>query len=225
MDLTFNRHELHGVVKPCISVDEFSPKSGTASEVIVVGFYVAGLDPAKELNSFIQRSPVDTIDCETSPNPDENGDYVVFVEVKRTPLFPAELNNILRDVDNLVGNVDWMVKVYTYTDDMPFNSPECAAALAHISSPKRPDEMGSDDELVTAVKEAMEVTNLRGDIVDICQASDLDKYNIVETLTLEATAISKNIRFDVASTKAVQTLVFDYCSSKFVVLENLRFAI
>ena len=64
------------------------------------------------MNTFIQRGYFDVIDSEVSPNPDENGHYLVFVEFKREPKFKKEFPLFLKDIEKVVGKMDWMVKPY-----------------------------------------------------------------------------------------------------------------
>ena len=78
------KHEdLVDLVIPKVSLDEFAPKTGDNKDVIVIGFYVDDLDPAKDLSNFIESGAYETLDCEASPASNEDGHYMVFVEVDR----------------------------------------------------------------------------------------------------------------------------------------------
>ena len=105
-------NDLEGTISNKISLDEFEPKSGTTKEIIVIGFYAIDKKPAKDLNTFIQRGYFDVVDSEVSPNPDENGNYLVFVEFKREPNFKKEFPLFLKDIEKVVGKADWEVKPY-----------------------------------------------------------------------------------------------------------------
>jgi hypothetical protein len=107
------RHkELEGMVLPLISVDEFEPKSGTTEEVIVLAFFANDELPAYDLDDFIDKSVVEFLDSEVSPNPNEEGQYLVFVEFKRQPNFWMKLFNLIEDVENVTGECDWQVQPY-----------------------------------------------------------------------------------------------------------------
>jgi hypothetical protein len=108
-----------------VSIDEFEPKAGDELEVIVVAFYLKDEDPAKDLNTFIQRGFIDTLDVEVSPNTDEEGRYLVFVEMARDDTFPGKFRALLKDVGNLSNSMDWKVKTY-FSDGKTFayNDPE-----------------------------------------------------------------------------------------------------
>jgi hypothetical protein len=60
--------DLAGTLLPDVSIDEFEPKAGNDEDVIVVAFHLNDKDPADDLNTFIQRGFIDTLDVEVSPN-------------------------------------------------------------------------------------------------------------------------------------------------------------
>lgn len=116
--------ELAGTIRPLISVDEFDPKAGETPEVIVIGFYACDDDPAQDLNTFIQRGTFDVLDADVSPNPDENGEYLVFVEFERTPEFEKTFYKFIKDIENVTGKQDWMVKPYLCDHALSITDPE-----------------------------------------------------------------------------------------------------
>lgn len=123
--MSLKNGDLAGTVLPDVSIDEFEPKAGGDLEVIVVAFYLSDEAPAADLNTFIQRGFIDTLDVEVSPNTDEEGRYLVFVEMSRDDTFPNKFQALLKDVGNLTGDMDWKVKTY-FSDDriFAFNDPE-----------------------------------------------------------------------------------------------------
>ena len=134
--------DLAGTILPDVSIDEFEPKAGDEKNVIVVAFYLKDQDPAEDLNTFIQRGAVDTLDVEVSPNTDEEGRYLVFVEMSRDDTFPNKFQALLKDVENLTGDMDWSVKTY-YSGDtaFDFNDPDLFNYLI-----LQPDAYVSKDE-------------------------------------------------------------------------------
>jgi hypothetical protein len=119
------RHkELEGMILPLISVDEFEPKSGTTEEVIVVAFFANDELPAYDLDDFIDKSVVEFLDSEVSPNPNEEGQYLVFVEFKRQPNFWMKLFNLIEDVENVTGECEWQVQPYLIDELYDLNDPQ-----------------------------------------------------------------------------------------------------
>ena len=113
--MSLSHGDLAGTIFPEISIDEYKPKAGEEREVIVVAFYADDLPPAEDLNTFIQRGFIDTMDVEVSPSTNEDGHYLVFVEMARNETFPNKFLALLEDITNLVGKTDW--KISTYLSD------------------------------------------------------------------------------------------------------------
>jgi len=107
------RHlELSGMVLPLISIDEFEPKMGSTEEVIVVSFFCKDELPAFDLDDFIDKSVVEFLDSEVSPNPNEDGLYLVFLEFKRQPNFWLKLFDLVKDIENVTDKINWKVQPY-----------------------------------------------------------------------------------------------------------------
>ena len=126
--MSLKHGDLRGTIEPKISIDEFKPKAGNDNNVIVVAFYLKEKDPADDLNTFIQRGSIDTLDVEVSPNTDELGRYLVFVEMSRNSTFVEKFTALVKDIENVSGKQDWYVVTYysggrefRYTDPMLFN--------------------------------------------------------------------------------------------------------
>jgi len=119
--MSLKNGDLAGTILPEVSIDEFEPKAGEEKDVIVVAFYLTDQEPADDLNTFIQRGFIDTLDVEVSPNTDEEGRYLVFVEMSRDDTFPGKFIALLEDVENLSGKTDWAIRTY-YSDGKTFKS-------------------------------------------------------------------------------------------------------
>jgi len=147
--MSLKHEDLHGTILPFVSIDEFEPKAGKDTEVIVVAFYLLDQDPAEDLNTFIQRGVIDSLAVEVSPNTDDEGRYLVFVEMERDDTFPNKFQALLKDVENVSGKMDWKVKTYLSDDrEFDFNDPEIYKFII-----LNPEEYISKDEFM---KESME---------------------------------------------------------------------
>ena len=104
--------DLEDLVLPEITVDDFEPKSGSPENVVVVSFYVKDLDPAQDLASFIERGAHNILDTEVSPSPDEEGNYLVFVEMYRDETLTDSFMKILEDIKKVVSIDKWNVEFY-----------------------------------------------------------------------------------------------------------------
>lgn len=123
--MSLKHGDLKGNIMSDVSIDEFEPKAGDEKDVIVVAFYLMDEDPAEDLNTFIQRGFIDTLDVEVSPNTDEEGRYLVFVEMSRDDTFPNKFQALLKDIENLAGPTKWNVRTYLSDGNtFAFNDPE-----------------------------------------------------------------------------------------------------
>ena len=103
--------DLETLVDSTVSVAEFKPKTGTEEDVIVIGFYVKDEAPALDLAKFIERGVTSIIDTEVSPNPNDVGMYIVFVEVENKDLMKTTMS-LINDIHGLVKVKEWALKFY-----------------------------------------------------------------------------------------------------------------
>lgn len=103
--------DLQSLISSNVSVAEFEPKTGTENDVVVIGFFCKDESPAQDLASFIEKSVVDILDTEVSPNPDDNGFYMVFVEVENEELMKKTFE-LLEDVSRLAEIEEWSIDFY-----------------------------------------------------------------------------------------------------------------
>jgi hypothetical protein len=99
----------HSMLKK-ISIDEFEPKTGKEQDVAVVGFYVNSSDAGTDLYNFVSNSVIENRDVELSPNADEDGYYMVFVEVERDEKLMNTINELVEEVERVAGKLKWQVK-------------------------------------------------------------------------------------------------------------------
>lgn len=77
---------------------------GDDEEIVVVTFKVGGKDPAIDLVNFVEKGYDWVIDADTSAGEMEDGDYIVFVEMQRTPRVPKQIIELLADMEPLTDN-------------------------------------------------------------------------------------------------------------------------
>lgn len=123
------RNSLKGTIIDKVTIDEFTPKSGVTEEVAVVAFYAIDDEPAQDLNTYIQRGYIDVIDAEVSPNPDAEGNYVVFVELERNRDFLELFMRLMKDIENVTGAVEWQITPYSADRAFGIDDPELVQHL------------------------------------------------------------------------------------------------
>lgn len=102
--------DLDDLVLPLLSVDEYESK--ISDDNIVVAFYVKDNEPAKDLARFISKSEIDILDAEVSPVPNEEGNFLVFVEFVRDNTFVEDLISLIESLSGLTSNDKWSLKAY-----------------------------------------------------------------------------------------------------------------
>lgn len=105
--------DLQSLVKNVVSIAEFEPKTGSNDEATVIGFYVDDVAPAKDLSGFIERGFSKILDTEVSANPDEEGFYMVFVEVETNDNLMKTVCEILEDVTLLTAIENWNIQFFS----------------------------------------------------------------------------------------------------------------
>lgn len=109
--------DLKDLVLPIVSIDEFESK--ISENAIVVAFYVTDKAPAQDLNRFLQKSAIELLDVDTSPVSDENGFYLVFVELNRNSGFSDRIIAITKSLGSLTGIDEWQFKGYHQSTILP----------------------------------------------------------------------------------------------------------
>jgi hypothetical protein len=144
-------NSLENTILPQISVDEFEPKLGDEYDAIVVAFYAKDEEPADDLCTFIQRGVIDIEDVEVSKSTDENGNYVIFVEIVRNKKFKERFMELIKDVEKVAGKQEWEVKPYLSDDTFQFDDPKL---FNYIITDKK-DYMDKEDFIKQNMKESI----------------------------------------------------------------------
>jgi hypothetical protein len=112
-------NDLKRLVHPELHIDEYKSKMGDDADVVVVSFKVSGKEPASDMVSFIEKGYEYVLDADVSSGEKEGGDYLVFVELERTPELPEQIIDIMEDMMNLTDQKleDWRVRYHKSSKD------------------------------------------------------------------------------------------------------------
>jgi len=127
--------ELKDTVLSKISIDEFEPKTGDVKNVVVVGFNLNEQAAGKDLYTFLNNSTLNIRDVEVAPNTNEQGYFMVFLELDRDQDLPEKLVKLLDDVKNVAGNLNWKASTHLTDDYYPIGSDELSEYL--ITDPEQ----------------------------------------------------------------------------------------
>ena len=111
---SLERGDLHRLVHNELHIDEFTSKLGDDSDVVVLSFKVLGKEPANDLINFIEKGYDFVIDADVSSGEMDDGDYIIFVELDRTPKVIDNIVTLLEEMENLtkIKPTDWRVRYY-----------------------------------------------------------------------------------------------------------------
>lgn len=135
--------DLINLVRSKISIDEYESKIG--KDAIVVGFYVDDKDPADDLSSFIEKGAGNILDTEVSPAPDDDGNYLVFVEFMRDEKFPEDVEQVLESLLSLTGIESWVFNAHGHGDeDFDFDR---ESITERVRLEEEPEEEITDEQM------------------------------------------------------------------------------
>ena len=102
--------DLNGLILPLVSINEYSAKID--EKAIVMAFFSDNPDAADDLSVFIEKSAIEEIlDAEVSSAPDEDGQYLIFVEIDHKK--PVEtIMEIIKIVDHVCKVDNWQFQAY-----------------------------------------------------------------------------------------------------------------
>lgn len=115
--------DLARLVHDELHIDEYKSKMGEDQDLVVVSFKVKGKEPANDVVNFLEKGYDWIIDADVSSGEMEDGDYIVFVELERTPKVPEEIHRMVDDLQNVVDIPieKWRVRYYKDTKDHPLD--------------------------------------------------------------------------------------------------------
>lgn len=147
--------DLKRLVHNELHIDEYKSKMGDDSDVCVISFKVSGKEPGIDLVSFIEKGYDFVLDADVSSGEKEGGDYLVFVEIDRTPKLPEQIMAIMNDLMNLTEQMpeEWRVRYYKSTEDNEL-SEESLRNLISLTPEEYRRKFESDQEELDALKSA-----------------------------------------------------------------------
>lgn len=133
--MSLHENDLKDTVLSKISIDEFEPKTGDAKDVLVMGFYVTEDSVGHDLYKFLSGSTLEVRDLEVSPNPNEDGYYMLFVEMDRNEEVIEAIKYFVSETERVAGNLNWKARTYLNDDYLPLSGDEIYQYI--ISDPNK----------------------------------------------------------------------------------------
>ena len=133
---------LSGLVLDKILVGVFKPKFGDEKDLAVFSFFVKQRDAANKLTSYIVQKNFDLLDIEVSPDPKEDGKYILFIEMNRNKDMFVTMDKLLLHIDYLVSIKQWYFKASADKEYMDWNRDSFVKVV-----PQTPDEYSNKEPI------------------------------------------------------------------------------
>lgn len=139
--------DLARLIHPRLHIDEFESKMGDDSDIIVLSFKVNGKEPALDLMNFIERGYEWILDSDVSSGELDDGEYIVFAELERTPAAAEHIVGLIKDMLNLTGQdlEEWKFQYRKSSNEHDINEEEILSVVPH-SSADYEAKYGSDED-------------------------------------------------------------------------------
>ena len=123
--------DLKRLVHPELHIDEYKSKMGDDADICVISFKVSGKEPSIDLVSFIEKGYDFVLDADVSSGEKEGGDYLVFIEIERTPELPDQIIKMMSDVMRLTEQdfADWRVRYHKSVQDHELSADSLRSAI------------------------------------------------------------------------------------------------
>lgn len=168
--------DLEDLILPLLSVDEYESKIASNNEAIVVGFFAEDEDPAKDLSSFILKSAIDILDTNVSQAPNEEGYFMVWVELARNSRFPKKVMDLVDNVKVLTGEQQWKFKPYGTERIFDLTEKNLKKLIDLSPESKEPKSKEKDSEKRDVKKDKKDKKDVVEELNKWLRYSDLDNF-------------------------------------------------
>tara|TARA_B100000900_G_C20589552_1_gene721079 strand:- start:2432 stop:2899 length:468 start_codon:yes stop_codon:yes gene_type:complete len=103
-----SKGDLKNMVNNIVSIDQYKSKIDEDRNIVVMAFEVYDQNAAFDLSNFIETGTSEVEDTEVSSGSNLDGNYMVFVEVRRGQKLHETIRSVLDDVSKLTNEISWM---------------------------------------------------------------------------------------------------------------------
>lgn len=144
----FKPGDLDGLVLDKFLVDVFKPKIGHEKDIVVFAFLATQRGSAEKLSGFIAQGSFDFVAVEASSTPDEDENYIVFVEKYRNREMFDIMDSILKHIAYLVSIEKWRFRPYSHSEFLDWNRENFVKTV-----PQHPGEYYSQETSLRKIDE------------------------------------------------------------------------
>jgi hypothetical protein len=116
--------DLARLVHNKLHIDEFKSKMGEDADIMVLSIKALEKKAAEDLMNFIERGYEWVLDADISTGELDDGDYLVFIEIERTPTAAKQIVELIEDIINLTNQKfsEWRFQYQKNKDEYPIDA-------------------------------------------------------------------------------------------------------
>lgn len=107
IDEAVSKGQLRNLVDAIVSIDQYKSKIDEDRNMVVLAFEVMNETAAGDLSNFIETGAYDVEDTEVSASTNVDGNYMIYVEMRRGSKLHETIRKILEDVSKLTEIESW----------------------------------------------------------------------------------------------------------------------
>lgn len=169
--------DLRDTILSKLSLDEFEPKTGDNKDVVVCGFGVIDKNVGNDLSVFLNNASYfeNIRDVEVSPNRNDDGNFMVFVELDRNENSMKFIQEMISDIERISGKLKWEASTHLTDNFYPLGSDELNEYF--ISDPENYVSREEFDERIANEQARVQEQQ---NILSFLKDSDLHEVSISE---------------------------------------------
>lgn len=111
--------DLEDLVNHIFEIDSYTSKMGEDKDIVVIGFKVSSLEPAKDLVNFLERGYDFILDADYTPGELSDGKYKVFAEIQRNRRIADQIIEMIDGLKKLTNIDEFKFRYYKNFHSVP----------------------------------------------------------------------------------------------------------
>lgn len=137
--------DLKELIYPMFEVDTYRSKMGEDRDVCVLNFTSKDRGPARDMMEFIEKGYGFVLDADISAGENDQGEYTIFVELKRSPQLAEQIKDLTYGIEKLTGINEWSFKYHKQSSVHAATTESLSSVIP--STPNRYEEMLHEDKV------------------------------------------------------------------------------
>jgi hypothetical protein len=111
--------DLKDLIYGVFEIDSYQSKMGSDSDIVVLSFTVSEKAPAEDLVEFIEKGYSFVLDADVSSGEQDDGMYMVFVEIERDANVPDQILELMDGISKLSDKNNYRFRYYKSFKSVP----------------------------------------------------------------------------------------------------------